>query len=274
MVPTMGYLHAGHRALIEAAARACDEVVVTIFVNPTQFGPHEDFGRYPRDLDRDVALCEAAGATWVFAPDTATMYPGGADAPATRVVPPTSLTSGLCGAFRDGHFVGVATVVAKLFALWQPDRAYFGLKDFQQTAVLRALADDLMFPVEIVLAPTVREPDGLAMSSRNVYLAPDAREQALALSRALQAGWLASRLPAATPADVRSAAADVLSRTGGVQLQYLELVHRDTLGPLHTLSEPGVLAVAAVVDGTRLIDNAALDGPSPLAGVQHCGAVS
>ncbi|MEB3330035.1 MAG: pantoate--beta-alanine ligase [Candidatus Sericytochromatia bacterium] len=274
VVPTMGYLHAGHRALIEAAAQACDEVVVTIFVNPTQFGPQEDFNRYPRDLEADLAVCEAAGARWVFVPDTATMYPTGPDAPATRVVPPASLSEGLCGAFREGHFVGVATVVAKLFALWQPDRAYFGLKDFQQTAVVRALAADLMFPVQIVLVPTVREADGLAMSSRNVYLAPEARRQALALSRALQAGWEAAQLPGATPATVREAATLVLAQASEVEVQYLALVHEEALTPLVALSEPGVLAVAAVVAGTRLIDNVSLGGAAPLYGVLPCEAVS
>ncbi|MEB3222860.1 MAG: pantoate--beta-alanine ligase [Candidatus Sericytochromatia bacterium] len=274
LVPTMGYLHAGHRALIEAAARACDEVVVTIFVNPTQFGPREDFGTYPRNLEGDLALCLEAGATWVFAPDTATMYPGGADVPATRVVPPSNLTGGLCGAFREGHFTGVATVVAKLFALWQPDRAYFGLKDFQQTAVIRALATDLMFPVLIELVPTVREPDGLAMSSRNVYLTTEARGRARALSRALEAGWQAARGPGASVKGVTSAASAVLAATGGLQVQYLALVHRDTLAPLDDLSAPGVLAVAAVVEGTRLIDNVALDGPSPLVGALQREAVS
>jgi pantoate--beta-alanine ligase len=273
LVPTMGYLHAGHRALIEAAARACDEVVVTIFVNPTQFGPREDFGTDPRNLEGDLAICREAGAMWVFAPDTATMYPGGAEAPATRVVPPSHLTGGLCGAFRDGHFTGVATVVAKLFALWQPDRAYFGLKDFQQTAVIRALATDLMFPVSIELVPTVRESDGLAMSSRNVYLAPEARFRARALSRALEAGWQAARGPGASVEGVTAAASTVLAATSGLQVQYLALVHRDTLAPLDDLTAPGVLAVAALVDGTRLIDNVALDGPSPLVGALQREAV-
>lgn len=265
LVPTMGYLHAGHRALIEQAVRECDEVAVSIFVNPTQFGPNEDLARYPRDLERDLAVCRDAGATWVFAPDPAVMYPQGPDAPGTLVQPPESLTRGLCGAYRPGHFVGVATVVAKLFALWQPDRAYFGLKDFQQTAVLRALAADLMFPLEVVLAPTVREADGLALSSRNVFLSPEERASALALPRSLQAGWEAARRPAATPADVLAAARAALAGFPGVALQYLELVDRDTLADARELARPAVLAVAAHVGRTRLIDNVTLDGLPPYA---------
>lgn len=263
LVPTMGYLHAGHRALIAQAVRECDEVAVSIFVNPTQFGPNEDLARYPRDLERDLAVCREAGATWVFAPEPETMYPRGAGVPGTMVHPPEGLTSGLCGAYRPGHFVGVATVVAKLFALWQPDRAYFGLKDFQQTAVLRALAEDLMFPVEVVLAPTVREPDGLAMSSRNVFLAKDERAAALAIPRALQAGWEAARLPGATPEAVTRAAAALLDAVPAVKVQYLALVDRDTLAPAQDLARPAVLAVAGHVGTTRLIDNVGTDGPPP-----------
>ncbi len=272
LVPTMGYLHAGHRALIEQAVRECDEVAVSIFVNPTQFGPNEDFARYPRDLERDLAVCREAGASWIFAPEPAVMYPQGPGVPGTLVLPPESLTRGLCGAFRPGHFVGVATVVAKLFALWQPDRAYFGLKDFQQTAVLRALTTDLMFPIALVLVPTVREPDGLAMSSRNVFLSPDERTTALALPRALQAGWAASHGPHARPADVLAAARAVLEATPGVALQYLELVDRETLVDTVDLARPAMLAVAAQVGKTRLIDNVATDGPAPLAAPVAAGS--
>lgn len=271
LVPTMGYLHAGHRALIEQAARECDEVAVSIFVNPTQFGPNEDFARYPRDLDRDLAVCREAGATWVFTPEPAVMYPRGADAPGTMVCPPDSLTRGLCGAFRPGHFVGVATVVTKLFALWQPDRAYFGLKDFQQTAVLRALAADLMFPVEVVLLPTVREADGLALSSRNVYLSAAERASALALPRALQAGWEAARRPGATAAAVLAAARVVIDGAPDVALQYLELLDRDTLVDAADLDRPAVLAVAAHVGKTRLIDNVTTDGSPPFAAQAAAG---
>ena len=271
LVPTMGYLHAGHRALIAEAVRACDEVAVSIFVNPTQFGPTEDYARYPRDLARDLAVCEEAGATWVFTPEPEVMYPQGAATPGTLVVPPEALTRGLCGAYRPGHFAGVATVVAKLFALWQPDRAYFGLKDFQQTAVLRALARDLLFPVEVVLAPTVREPDGLALSSRNVFLSGDERMAALALPRALQAGWEAARRAGAAADDVRAAARSVLASAPGVALQYLELVDRDTLVDAADLGRPAVLAIAAHVGKTRLIDNVATDGPPPLGATAVAG---
>ena len=186
LVPTMGFLHAGHLSLVARARRENARVAVSIFVNPTQFGPSEDFERYPRDLDADLALCERAGVDWVYAPDVGELYPHG---PGTLVQPPEAITAGLCGETRPGHFTGVATVVAKLFALWQPDRAYFGQKDFQQTVVIRRLAEDLCFPVEIVLGATVREADGQAMSSRNVYLSPAERARALTLSCSLQAGW-------------------------------------------------------------------------------------
>lgn len=265
LVPTMGFLHEGHRSLIAAAARTCDEVVVSVFVNPTQFGPNEDLSRYPRDFERDRIACLEAGASWLFAPEPGELYPGGAARPGTMVNPPDSLTTTLCGAYRPGHFTGVATVVAKLFALWQPQYAYFGLKDFQQTAVLRALATDLLFPVTLVLVPTIREPDGLAMSSRNVFLSPADREAALALPRALQAGWQAAQAVGATPDDVVSQARAQLTAESGVSLQYLELVDRDTLVPVTDLGRPAVLAVAAYVGHTRLIDNIATDGAPPYA---------
>jgi pantoate--beta-alanine ligase len=259
LVPTMGFLHAGHRALIERARAENARVAVSVFVNPTQFGPNEDFARYPRDEARDLALCEAAGVDWVYAPPVEALYPNGQ--PGTLVVPPAGLTDGLCGEFRPGHFTGVATVVAKLFALWGPDRAYFGLKDFQQTAVLRRMAADLCFPVELVLAPTVREPDGLALSSRNVYLSAAERQAALAIPRALQAGWEQARVNGSRPSAVLEAAARALS---GLEVQYLTLVDRDTLEPATDLARPAVLAVAAYSGKTRLIDNVALDGPAPL----------
>ncbi|MFN3431999.1 MAG: pantoate--beta-alanine ligase [Candidatus Sericytochromatia bacterium] len=265
LVPTMGYLHAGHMSLIERARRECDRVVVSIFVNPTQFGPGEDFDRYPRDEARDLALCESAGADWIYAPSVDQLYPHG---PGTSVVPPEAITQSLCGAFRPGHFTGVATVVAKLFALWQPDRAYFGLKDFQQTAVIRRMADDMGFGVEVVLVPTRREPDGLAMSSRNVYLSPEERLKALAIPRALQAGWETARRPGVNPHDVLNTARSVLAAEPALGVQYVELVDQDTLAPLEDLSKPGVLAVAAKLGVTRLIDNASLVGPAPL---EHAG---
>jgi pantoate--beta-alanine ligase len=261
LVPTMGFLHAGHVSLIEAARQAADRVVLSIFVNPTQFGPGEDFDRYPRDEARDLALCRQAGVDWIYAPDVTDLYPHG---PGTTVVPPNELTGSLCGAFRPGHFTGVATVVCKLFALWQPDRAYFGLKDFQQTAVIRRMADDLCFPVEVMLVPTMRESDGLAMSSRNVYLSPEERQRALVLSRALQAAWETARRPDVKPLDVLNTARSLLAAEPALEVQYLELVEQDTLAPLGDLARPGVLAVAVQNGRTRLIDNVTLNGPAPL----------
>lgn len=262
LVPTMGYLHAGHLSLIEAAARDNDRVAVSLFVNPTQFGPNEDFARYPRDEARDLELCASAGVDLVYAPEASALYPFGQ--PGTQVVPPESLTGSLCGAFRPGHFTGVATVVSKLFAIFTPDRAYFGQKDFQQCAVLTRLVADLGFGVEVVLVPTLREADGLAMSSRNVFLSATERRQALALSRALQAGWESARRSGVKPREVLDTARSVLAAEPALEVQYLELVDRETLAPLESFGRPGVLAVAAQLGRTRLIDNVSLDGPAPL----------
>lgn len=273
MVPTMGYLHAGHGALIDTAVGECDDVVVTIFVNPTQFGPQEDLSRYPRDLPRDLALIQNKGAKWAFVPEVSALYPTGTSAPGTLVVPPDDLTKGLCGGFRSGHFTGVATVVTKLFALWQPQRAYFGLKDFQQTAVIKALVRDLLLPVEVTTVPTVREPDGLALSSRNVYLSPVERQQALVINRALEAACEAAQASDATPRAVLSRAETLLAEEPAVVLQYLELVDEETLATATDLSRPAVLALAACVGATRLIDNVALRGPE-LSNSQAHGARS
>lgn len=180
-VPTMGYLHDGHLALISASRGHCDVTVVSIFVNPTQFGPNEDLSRYPRDFARDEALCRSAGVSIIFAPSAEEIYP----AQFESFVEPGELAKPLCGAFRPGHFRGVATVVCKLFNMVQPDVAYFGQKDFQQCAVIRRMTVDLNLPIEIVTVPTVREPDGLAMSSRNRYLSPEERGRSLAVSRGL-----------------------------------------------------------------------------------------
>ncbi len=254
LVPTMGYLHAGHLSLVAAARQRSDVVVVSIFVNPVQFGPNEDFASYPRDEARDLALCREAGVAAVFLPAPAAMY-----APDASVfVVEERLECGLCGARRPGHFRGVCTVVAKLFNLALPDVAVFGQKDFQQAAVIRRMVRDLNFPVEIVVAPTLREPDGLAMSSRNVYLAGDERRRALGLSRALAA---AAEAVAAGPCDaeaVRRRMRDVLA-AHELRVDYAEVVKADTLEPVSAAAAAGDVALVAAFCGrTRLIDNRVL----------------
>ena len=249
LVPTMGALHDGHRACIRLARAAGDSVIVTIFVNPLQFGPTEDLERYPRPFEADVAVCEAEGVDLVFAPTPEVVYPDGE--PLVRVSP-GPLGDVLCGASRPGHFEGVLTVVAKLFHLTRPDVAFFGEKDTQQLALIRRMARDLDLPVEIVGVPTVREPDGLALSSRNVYLSPEQRSTALTLVRALRAGHAVA---GDGPDAVRRAARAVLDAEPGLRLDYLELVDPVTLRPLDRSSDAALLAVAAYVGSTRLIDN-------------------
>lgn len=252
-VPTMGYLHEGHLTLIRRARRDNPIVVVSIFVNPTQFGPHEDYERYPRDLERDLRLCEKEGVDAVFAPDVKEIYPR----PLLTTVSVQELTEGLCGPFRPGHFEGVATVVAKLFHLVQPDRAYFGKKDYQQLRVIERMVSDLDLDVEIVPLPVVREKDGLAMSSRNRYLTPARRRRALALSRALQR---ARTLVASGEREVGRLKPLLLSYLSkSVKVEYVEFVHRRTLRPVTRVGPDTLLAIAAVVDGVRLIDNTEFD---------------
>jgi pantoate--beta-alanine ligase len=247
LVPTMGALHAGHLALIAAAREACASVIVTVFVNPTQFGPGEDFDRYPRTLDADVAACAAAGADLVWAPAVEDVYPGGA----TSIgVDPGPLGTELEGASRPGHFAGVLTVVAKLFGLVRPAAAFFGEKDYQQLTLIRRMAAELDLFVAVGGVPTVREDDGLARSSRNVYLSAQERRQAVALSRALFAGQDAA---AGGAEAVVAAARAVLDAEPGVQLDYLELRSAD-LGPAPSHGAARLL-VAARVGRTRLIDN-------------------
>jgi len=254
LVPTMGALHEGHRTLV-ARARAHDSVCVSIFVNPLQFAPNEDFTRYPRPLDADLTLCEAEGVDVVFAPTKDEMYAGGAPGVTVHAGP---LGDVLEGATRPGHFDGVLTVVAKLFHLVQPEVAFFGQKDAQQLALIRRMVRDLDFPLEVCGVPIVRDPDGLALSSRNAYLDPQGREQALALSRALQAGRAAQhRGAAAALAEARG----VIDAASGVRLDYLELVDADTFGAVDEQTERSLLLVAAYVGGTRLIDNVTLDLP-------------
>ena len=246
-VPTLGALHAGHAALLDTARRDCASVIASIFVNPTQFGPGEDLDRYPRTLDADLEICERAGVDIVWAPDVPDVYPRGL---ARTAVTPGPLGAELEGAFRPGHFAGVLTVVAKLLNLVHPDHAYFGEKDYQQLTLIRAMADDLELGVQIVGVPTVREADGLALSSRNVYLSPDDRVAARGLSRALFAGRDAA---SSGPAAVLDAAQKELDAHPAVAVDYLELRSAE-LEP-RPQSGRARLLVAARVGTTRLIDN-------------------
>jgi pantoate--beta-alanine ligase len=254
LVPTMGYLHEGHLALVDRARQLADWVAMSVFVNPLQFGPAEDLARYPRDLERDAERAAARGVDFLFAPVAAEIYPGGA--PWVAVVPEQGADV-LCGALRPGHFRGVLTVVAKLFGIFTPHIAVFGQKDFQQAALIRRMVGDLDYPVQIEVAPTVREEDGLALSSRNAYLAPQDRERALTLSRALDRS---RELFAAgeTDADALRAAMRHLMGIDGVKLEYAEVVDPATLQPLLRAGPGAVCAVAAHVGETRLIDNVVL----------------
>ena len=255
LVPTMGALHEGHLSLVSGAAEACDFVIVSIFVNPTQFGPGEDLERYPRDLEGDARKLEAIGAHLIFAPDASEMY-----APdACTVVSVQALIDGLCGAHRPGHFDGVTTVVSKLFNIVTPDRAYFGLKDYQQFVVIRRMARDLEMPVEVIGLPTVREDDGLAMSSRNLYLTPEQRAAAPKLYQALQAGAEAAR-GGATGDEVQEIVTGMIASEPLLAVQYVKAVDAHTLHPMDGNSGPMVIAVAAYLGDTRLIDNIAVEG--------------
>ena len=253
-VPTMGALHAGHRSLVEFSRAQCAVTAVSIFVNPTQFGPNEDFSRYPRTLEADLAMLESAGVDVVFTPTPEMMYPTGAS---TRI-DVGEVGNRLDGASRPGHFLGVATVVAKLFHLVQPQFAYFGQKDAAQVAVLRQMVRDLNVPVELVVCPIVREPDGLAMSSRNRYLSPQERRTALALSRALAAGQALANSGEVQSGNLQRAMEAVLLDEPGVKIDYVAVVDWKTLLPVETVESGALLAVAAWVGTTRLIDNAVL----------------
>ena len=255
LVPTMGYLHEGHLSLVDRARGSADYVVMSIFVNPLQFGPREDLATYPRDLPRDTALAAERGVDLLFVPENHEMYPLGE--PLVRLAAP-ALTSQLCGKFRPGHFDGVLTVVAKLFNIVQPDTAVFGQKDYQQTVVLRRLVSDYDLPITIEVAPITREADGLAMSSRNVYLEPEQRVAALALSRALNTAAALFRTGERASAALLAAARKILDAEPGVQLQYLDLVEPDLLQPIKRAQAGSVIAVAAYVGRTRLIDNVIL----------------
>jgi len=251
LVPTMGALHEGHLRLVDAARSDCDLVVVTIFVNPTQFGPGEDFGSYPRDLQSDLSLLASRGCDIVFAPERDTMYrPNHA-----TFVDVGPIGAVLEGEFRPTHFRGVATVVLKLFQLAPADRAYFGRKDYQQTLVVRQMVADLSVPIEICVCPTMRESDGLAMSSRNRYMSTDERRRALAISKSLR---LAEELVAAGERDVaivRDKMMREMTSACGVDVQYIAFVADGTVTPVERIDGPTTVAIAATVGKTRLIDN-------------------
>jgi pantoate--beta-alanine ligase len=256
LVPTMGALHVGHASLIRAARAADGFAVVSVFVNPTQFGPHEDLARYPRPFEQDLALCGELGVDLVFAPQPATMYP-----PGFRTwVAVEGLQDVLEGASRPGHFRGVATVVLKLFNLVQPDRAYFGQKDAQQARLVRQMVADLNVPVEVRVLPTAREPDGLALSSRNKYLDADQRRHAAALSRALSEARDRVAAGERDAEALRRLLTERIAATPGAALDYAAVVDADTLAPLARLSGPALLALAVRFGATRLIDNVLIRG--------------
>ena len=255
LVPTMGYLHDGHVSLLRAARETADIVVLSIFVNPMQFGPREDLARYPRDLEGDLAKAAKAGVDLVFAPRAEDMYPKGFQ----TSVEVKEVSQGMCGERRPGHFVGVATVVLKLFHIVEPDVAIFGEKDFQQLQVIKRMVRDLDVPVEVAGLPIVRESDGLAMSSRNAYLSEGERKQALGLSQALNAAREKYAAGERDAAAIVGAAKGVLDRAEGIKLEYLELRDAASLAVVSGKVEaPVVLAVAGQVGATRLIDNAIL----------------
>jgi pantoate--beta-alanine ligase len=251
LVPTMGALHSGHLSLVRAAQASCDAVAVTIFVNPTQFGPKEDFASYPRTLEQDCQTLEAAGVDLVFTPSVEEMYPSGA----STFVEVAGLSERLDGASRPGHFRGVATVVAKLFNIFLPDHAFFGQKDAAQVAVLRKMVRDLRFAVQLDVCPTVREPDGLALSSRNRNLSGEERRQALVLSRALQAVEKQVRGGKQDSAVLLAEAVRILQEEPAVQVDYCRIVDPDTLKDVPDVRHGALVAVAARVGTTRLIDN-------------------
>jgi pantoate--beta-alanine ligase len=259
LVPTMGYFHDGHLALMSAAREACDTVVVSLFVNPTQFGANEDLGAYPRDEQRDAGMAADAGVDLLFAPSVEEVYPEGS----STTVSVSGIADVLCGDPKSrgtGHFDGVATVVTKLFNMVQPDVAWFGQKDAQQALVIGRLVRDLNMPVRIEVLPTVREPDGLALSSRNAYLAPDERERATALSRALKAAE-AAVAAGSTDADAVLAVARAELDAAGIEPEYLELRSTADLSLVERVNGSTLLAVAARIGRARLIDNTLLTSP-------------
>ena len=252
LVPTMGFLHEGHLSLIRRASADNPSVVVSVFVNPTQFGPAEDYGTYPRDLERDLSLLETAGADLAFVPEADSLYPPGYDS----WVDIGELGTRLEGASRPGHFRGVATVVTKLFHIIRPHRAYFGEKDAQQLAVIRKLARDLDFGIEIVGCPIVRHPDGIAMSSRNTYLSSQQRKSATVLSRSLILASELWRKGERDSAAIRDAMERLIQAEAGTALDYISIADQDTLVEIPRLDRPALVSLAVRVGQTRLIDNA------------------
>ena len=250
-VPTMGYLHEGHLALVDEARRRAEAVILSIFVNPLQFGPAEDLARYPRDLPRDRALASARGVDALFVPTVAAMYPPGSEVRLS----PGPIAERWEGAARPGHFSGVLTVVAKLLHLVEPDLACFGQKDVQQLTLVRRMVRDLDWPVEIVAVPTVREPDGLALSSRNAYLGAEDRRRAVVLSRALQAAHQAWRGGESRAAALEAKMRQELGTEPTVAVEYISIANPETLAPVDRVDERTVVAIAARIGGTRLIDN-------------------
>jgi pantoate--beta-alanine ligase len=257
-VPTMGALHAGHISLVRAAREQCDAVAVSIFVNPTQFGPKEDFSKYPRTFEHDCELLEAEGVAILFAPSDQEMYPPGA----TTFVTVEGLSDKLCGRSRPGHFRGVTTVVAKLFNIVAPDLAFFGQKDAAQVAIIRRMVRDLDLDVEIVVCPIVREPDGLALSSRNAYLDPRQRQQATVLYRSLMRVQALADGGESKTDRLIAAALEVFKQQPEVRLDYFEIVDCDTLDRVADTAQGALVAVAAFVGATRLIDNIVLHAGS------------
>jgi len=259
LVPTMGSLHEGHLSLVDRCRELSDYVVMSVYVNPLQFGPSEDFERYPRALERDLALAGERGVDLVFAPDDRELYPG----ELTVAVTPRRLADRLCGLSRPGHFEGVLTVVCKLFGIVQPDLGVFGQKDFQQAVLIRKMVTDLDMPVRIEVAPTVREADGIAMSSRNQYLSADERRRALSISRGLAGAVRSFRSGERDAATIRQVVVATIEAAGGLDVEYVEVVYADELEPVEQADERSVVAVAARVGDTRLIDNVRLGAPDP-----------
>jgi len=255
----MGHLHEGHLSLVDHCRQLADYVVMSIYVNPLQFGPGEDFEKYPRDLERDLAAAEGRGVDLVFAPDDRELYPG----PLSVAVTPRRLAERLCGLSRPGHFEGVLTVVCKLFGIVEPDVSVFGQKDFQQAVLIEKMVADLNLPVRIEVVPTVRESDGLAMSSRNAYLSPEERQRAQSISRALAGAVKAFRSGQRGTAELRAGILRTLEAGGGLDIEYVEIVSADELQPVARAGDDAVVAVAARVGLTRLIDNVRLARPDP-----------